>query len=290
MIGKDDRERGGTCHEARFQNARQSFDGGFDLLAGVAGVAVPARHAEPQTRAFRQAFPAARGRSGSPTWPAVSSWCAARATRWSWTRPSTPRRRRRRDPEAAPGHEVGQGRDRKGRRGVGALLSRWTTTAPSPIPAQGRRSELPWFLSCLESAGHTSTTYRGERVRIYHARRARSPTLYAEPEDRAAGRLQRGGAQRGRRGARRRARGDARGGHRQRPRRDRLPRRPAHCGHGLGRRDRGLGHGRDHDRHGLGRRGRQACGQRHGGHGLGRRDGGEGLRRPASPSTPARAT
>jgi DUF4097 and DUF4098 domain-containing protein YvlB len=43
----------------------------------------------------------------------------------------------------------------------------------------GGRSELPSFLSFLEN-GYTSTTYRGERVRIYGQRRSSAPTLYAD--------------------------------------------------------------------------------------------------------------
>jgi DUF4097 and DUF4098 domain-containing protein YvlB len=39
--------------------------------------------------------------------------------------------------------------------------------------------DLPDWLSWLESAGHTSTTYRGERVRIYGKQRASVPVLYA---------------------------------------------------------------------------------------------------------------
>jgi DUF4097 and DUF4098 domain-containing protein YvlB len=41
-------------------------------------------------------------------------------------------------------------------------------------------SDLPQFLSFLADAGHTSTTYRGERIRIYPRRRSGVPTLYAD--------------------------------------------------------------------------------------------------------------
>jgi len=41
-------------------------------------------------------------------------------------------------------------------------------------------SDLPNFLSFLVDAGHSSTVYRGERVRIYPRRRSGVPTLYAD--------------------------------------------------------------------------------------------------------------
>jgi DUF4097 and DUF4098 domain-containing protein YvlB len=41
-------------------------------------------------------------------------------------------------------------------------------------------SDLPRFLSFLADSGHTSTLYRGERVRIYPRRRSGVPTLYAD--------------------------------------------------------------------------------------------------------------
>jgi DUF4097 and DUF4098 domain-containing protein YvlB len=40
--------------------------------------------------------------------------------------------------------------------------------------------DVPHFLSFLVDAGHSSTIYRGERVRIYPRRRAGAPTLYAD--------------------------------------------------------------------------------------------------------------
>lgn len=47
-------------------------------------------------------------------------------------------------------------------------------------PRSGQNeSELPEWLSWLEGAGHTSTIYRGERVRIYGSSRASVPVLYA---------------------------------------------------------------------------------------------------------------
>ncbi|HEV7518962.1 MAG TPA: DUF4097 family beta strand repeat-containing protein [Thermoanaerobaculia bacterium] len=42
------------------------------------------------------------------------------------------------------------------------------------------RSDLPEFLRFLADAGHTSTIYRGERIRIYPRRRSGVPTLYAD--------------------------------------------------------------------------------------------------------------
>lgn len=72
-----------------------------------------------------------------------------------------------------------RGRDKQGRE-------EWVLSYPVdryksfhyPRPNRGR-SELPGFLSFLEN-GYTSTTFRGERVRIYGQRRSSAPTLYAD--------------------------------------------------------------------------------------------------------------
>lgn len=72
-------------------------------------------------------------------------------------------------------------RDKKGRQV-------WVLTYPVdkyrsfsyPRLAQKDPEELPWFLSFLENMGQTSSTYRGERVRIFSKRRSSAPTLYAD--------------------------------------------------------------------------------------------------------------
>jgi hypothetical protein len=79
------------------------------------------------------------------------------------------------------GMEWVRGKDRKGRR-------EWALSYPVdqyrafhyPRP-NGRSgdSELPSFLRFLEDHGHSQTTYRGERVRIYGQKRPSTPTLYA---------------------------------------------------------------------------------------------------------------
>jgi DUF4097 and DUF4098 domain-containing protein YvlB len=49
-----------------------------------------------------------------------------------------------------------------------------------PRAGQDDDNDLPDWLSWLESAGHTSTVYRGERVRLYSKPRASVPVLYAD--------------------------------------------------------------------------------------------------------------
>lgn len=63
----------------------------------------------------------------------------------------------------------------------------WTLSYPVDrfkgfaYPRPGNKeSEDSWFLSWLESKGHTSTTYRGEKVRIYNERSDDAPVLYAD--------------------------------------------------------------------------------------------------------------
>jgi len=72
-------------------------------------------------------------------------------------------------------------RDKKGR-------PQWVLTYPVskyrsfayPRLAQKHEEELPWFLSFLQNVGQTSSSYRGERVKIYSQRRSSAPTLYAD--------------------------------------------------------------------------------------------------------------
>ncbi|HWM91073.1 MAG TPA: DUF4097 family beta strand repeat-containing protein [Thermoanaerobaculia bacterium] len=70
--------------------------------------------------------------------------------------------------------------DRQGRE-------EWTLSYPVDdydgfaYPRTGKKSsEDSWFLGWLESKGHTSTTYRGEKVRIYNDRTSSAPILYAD--------------------------------------------------------------------------------------------------------------
>jgi DUF4097 and DUF4098 domain-containing protein YvlB len=70
-------------------------------------------------------------------------------------------------------------RDRKGRE-------EWALSYPVQdyhafhYPRTEKDSEVPAFLSFLGDLGHTSTTYLGEKVRIYGKRRSGAPTLYAD--------------------------------------------------------------------------------------------------------------
>ena len=63
----------------------------------------------------------------------------------------------------------------------------WTLSYPVDdydgfaYPRPGSKSsEDSWFLGWLESKGHTSTTYRGEKIRIYHEKTSSAPILYAD--------------------------------------------------------------------------------------------------------------
>lgn len=63
----------------------------------------------------------------------------------------------------------------------------WTLSYPVndydgfAYPRTGSKSkDDSWFLGWLESKGHTSTTYRGEKVRIYNEKSSSAPILYAD--------------------------------------------------------------------------------------------------------------
>jgi DUF4097 and DUF4098 domain-containing protein YvlB len=73
-----------------------------------------------------------------------------------------------------------KGHDKKGRE-------EWQLSYPvekyrsySYPTAKNEDSGLPSFLSFLGDMGNTTTTYRGERVRIYHHRKGSAPTLYVD--------------------------------------------------------------------------------------------------------------
>jgi putative adhesin len=73
-----------------------------------------------------------------------------------------------------------KGHDKKGRE-------EWQLSYPVekyrsysyPVARKKEGEELPSFLSFLVDAGNTTTTYRGERVKIYH-HKGSAPTLYAD--------------------------------------------------------------------------------------------------------------
>ncbi|HKI04791.1 MAG TPA: DUF4097 family beta strand repeat-containing protein [Thermoanaerobaculia bacterium] len=148
------------------------------LLAGIA--AIPASlHAEPQTRAFRQAFPAGEGQLR----------LANLAGRIEIVR--------------APGHEVvvdatvhadmeGAAETQRILQGMKWVKSRdkkgreeWALSYPVDkyrsyhYPGNKNNDDVPAFLGFL-GGNQTMTTYRGERVRIYAVKRSSTPTLYAD--------------------------------------------------------------------------------------------------------------
>lgn len=150
------------------------------LLAGVAGIAVPALYAQPQTKAFRQAFPAGQGEvrlanlagrieivRGQGNEMVVDATVHAEGSNAAETQ------------RLLQGMKWVKGHDKKGR-------PEWALSYPVekyrsyayPTRKNDGDSELPAFLGFLENMGQTVTTYRGERVRIYNARRSSVPTLY----------------------------------------------------------------------------------------------------------------
>jgi DUF4097 and DUF4098 domain-containing protein YvlB len=149
-------------------------------LTLLTGIAVPALHAEPQTRAFRQAFPAGQeevrlanlaGRieivRGQGREMVVDATVYAEGSSAAETQ------------RLLQGMKWVKSRDKKGR-------PEWALSYPVdkyrsyayPTRKDDGDHELPAFLSFLENMGQTVTTYRGERVRIYSAKRDSVPTLY----------------------------------------------------------------------------------------------------------------
>lgn len=149
------------------------------LLAGIS--VAPALYAEPQTKAFRQAFPAGQdevrlanlaGRieivRGAGRETVVETTVFAETSSAAETQ------------RLLQGMKWVKSHDKKGR-------AEWALSYPVekyrsysyPTRKKDGDSELPAFLSFLEDMGQSVTTYRGERVRIYNAKRASVPTLYA---------------------------------------------------------------------------------------------------------------
>jgi putative adhesin len=148
------------------------------LFAG----AVPALYAAPQTRAFRQAFPAGGGEvrlanlagrieivRGQTREVVVEATVHAEGESAGETQ------------RLLQGMKWVKSHDRKGRE-------EWALSYPvddyrSFVYPSGKRDDddddLPAFLSFLSDIGHTSTVYRGERVRIYRSKHGSAPTLFA---------------------------------------------------------------------------------------------------------------
>jgi DUF4097 and DUF4098 domain-containing protein YvlB len=146
------------------------------LVAGAA----PALHAATQSRAFRQAFPMGEaevrlanlaGRieivRGQGREVVIDATVHAEAGNNAETQ------------RLLQGMKWVRSHDRKGR-------DEWALSYPvekytSFVYPTGREDDdddLPEFLSFLKDIGHTSTSYRGERVRIYGGKHGSAPTLF----------------------------------------------------------------------------------------------------------------
>ena len=148
------------------------------LVAGAA----PALYAQVQTRAFRQAFPSGQGEvrlanlagrieivHGQGNEVVVDATIHADAGNSAETQ------------RLLQGMKWVKSHDRKGRQ-------EWALSYPVEkyhsfaYPTQKRDDDdddLPAFLSFLKDVGHSSTVYRGERIRIYSSRRSSAPILFA---------------------------------------------------------------------------------------------------------------
>lgn len=141
--------------------------------------AAPAARAA-ETRGFRQAFPAGKaelrlanlaGRielvRGQGREVVVDATAHAEAGSFAETQ------------RLLQGMKWVKGRDREGRE-------EWVLTYPVEkyrsyhYPRPGKDGEASSFLGFLEQQGHTSTTYRGEKVKIYGQKRSSAPTLFVD--------------------------------------------------------------------------------------------------------------
>jgi Putative adhesin len=152
------------------------------MILGVVG-GVAALHATPQTRSFRQAFPAgeqevrlANLAGRIEIVPGQGDEIVVDATVHAEASSAGETQRLLQDMKWVKSH------DKKGRE-------EWALSYPVEryrsyvYPSPNRRDddhELPAFLSFLEDIGHSSTVYRGERVRIYSSKRSSVPMLYAD--------------------------------------------------------------------------------------------------------------
>ena len=152
------------------------------IAAGLCIPAVPAAAQSIQTRAVRQAFPV-RGTEelrlanlagrielvrGQGNQLVVDATIHAQGDSANETR------------QLLQGMKWVKGEDRHGRE-------EWTLSYPVDrfkgfaYPRPGNKAtQDSWFLSWLASKGHTSTTYRGEKIRIYNERSDSAPLLYAD--------------------------------------------------------------------------------------------------------------
>jgi DUF4097 and DUF4098 domain-containing protein YvlB len=150
------------------------------ILALTLGAAVAAAAAPVQTRAFRQTFPARQGEMRLANLAGrvelvrapgdqviVETVIHAAGESESETR------------KLLDGMKWVKGSDGKGHEEI-VLTYPVDDYRGFAYPRTGQdEDDLPEWLSWLESSGHTSTVYRGERVRIYGKPRASVPVLYA---------------------------------------------------------------------------------------------------------------
>jgi Putative adhesin len=149
---------------------------GLALLTGLGAVSA---HAAVQTRGFRQAFPAGAevrlanlaGRveivRGQGNQVVVDATVHAEGRNAAETK------------QLLQGMKWVRGHDKEGR-------DEWALSYPVdkhrsyhyPRENPGEDDDIPAFLSFLEGVNQTTTTYRGERVKIYSKKRSSAPTLY----------------------------------------------------------------------------------------------------------------
>jgi hypothetical protein len=149
------------------------------VLSLILGTAAVAAAAPVQTRAFRQTFPAQQGEirlanlagrielvRAPGNQVIVETVVHAAGDTQSETR------------KLLDGMKWVKGTDGKGHEEI-VLSYPVDDYRGFAYPRPGQDSDLPDWLSWLESAGHTMTVYRGERVRIYGKPRSDVPVLYA---------------------------------------------------------------------------------------------------------------
>lgn len=149
------------------------------LMFAIGLTAAPAAQAA-ETRSFRQAFPAGKaelrlanlaGRieltQGQGREVVVDATAHAEAASSAETQ------------RLLQGMKWVKGRDREGQE-------EWVLTYPVEkyrsytYPRPGKEGATSSFLGFLEQQGHTSTTYRGQKVKIYGQKRSSAPILYVD--------------------------------------------------------------------------------------------------------------
>lgn len=152
-----------------------------NLLLTVAlavGVSLPAA-AQPQRRAVRQAFPASGSELRLANLAGRIELVRGQGKQVVVDATIHAEGDSDRETQSLLGLKWVRAEDRQGRE-------EWTLSYPVDdydgfaYPRPGKGSDDSWFLGWLESKGHTSTTYRGEKVRIYNEKTSSAPILYAD--------------------------------------------------------------------------------------------------------------